>query len=100
MIFRGRQSSVEDDLWWKTTFSGRRPPGEDVFRWKTTFGGRRLLVEEDPCMLPSPLCGIFDLQIVKEHTFLPYTVVAVLLSLIAAPTDKALHRMQTDTHFP
>ena len=25
-----------------------------------TFGGRRLLVEDDPCMLPSPLCGIFS----------------------------------------
>ena len=31
---------VEDTLWWETTFDGGRPP-------------------VDPCMLPSPLCGIF-----------------------------------------
>ena len=34
---------------------------EDDLRWKTTFGGRRLLVEDNPCMLPSPLCGIFNI---------------------------------------
>ena len=38
---------------------GRRPLVEDNLKWKTTFVGRRLLVEDDPCMLPSPLCGIF-----------------------------------------
>ena len=32
---------------------------EDDLQWKTTFGGRLLLLEDDPCMLPSPLCGIF-----------------------------------------
>ena len=36
---------VEDDLW-----------------WKRTYGGRRLLVEDDPCMLPSLLWGIFDIK--------------------------------------
>ena len=35
------------------------PLVEDDLQWKTTFGGRHLLVEDDPCMLPSPLCGIF-----------------------------------------
>ena len=43
--------SVEDDLRWKTTIGGRRPSVEDDFWWKTTFGG--------PCMLLTPLCGIF-----------------------------------------
>ena len=74
--FGGRWPSMEDDLQWKTTFSGRRPSVEDDLqlkttfsgiwhlveynlRWKTTFGGRRLLVKDNPCMLPSPLCGIF-----------------------------------------
>ena len=72
--FGGRQTSVEDDLWgkttfggrqpllkddlrWKTTFSERRPVVEDDLQWKTTFSGRRPLL--DPCMLPTPLCGIF-----------------------------------------
>ena len=39
--FVGRQSSVEDNLWWRTTFGGRRPTVEDDLQWKTTFGGRR-----------------------------------------------------------
>ena len=56
--FGGIKLLVEDDLRWKTTFGGRRPSVEDNFWWKTTFDGR-LLVEDDPCMLPSPLCGIF-----------------------------------------
>ena len=42
----GGQPLVEDDLQWKMTFSGRRP----------------LL---DPCMLPTPFCGIFDLSETK-----------------------------------
>ena len=56
---------MEDDLWWKRTFVGwqplvgRLPSVEDDLRWKTTFGERRVLVEDDPCILPSPLCGIF-----------------------------------------
>ena len=37
---------VEDDLLWKTTFSGRQP---SVY----------------PCMLPTPLCGIFSYFILK-----------------------------------
>ena len=65
---------VEDNLWWKTTLGGRQirveeplvettlverqPWVEDDLRWKMNFGGRRPSV--DPCMLPSPLCGIFD----------------------------------------
>ena len=32
---------VEDDLRWKTTFRGRQPP-------------------VNPCMLPTPLCGILN----------------------------------------
>ena len=32
---------------------------EDDLRCKTTFSECRPLVEDDPCMLPSPLCGIF-----------------------------------------
>ena len=35
----GRQPSVEDNLWWKTTFGGRQPLVEDDLQWKTTFGG-------------------------------------------------------------
>ena len=31
----GRRPSVEDDLWWKTTYGGRRPSVEDNFCWKT-----------------------------------------------------------------
>ena len=57
MTFSGRRPSVEDDLWLKTTFDGGRPVVEDNLRWKTTFNGRWPLL--DPCMLPTPLCGIF-----------------------------------------
>ena len=57
--YGGRQPSAEDDLRQKTTFGGRQPLVEDNLWWKTTFGGRQLLEEDDPCMLPSPLCGIF-----------------------------------------
>ena len=55
--FVGRRPSLEDDLCWKTTFGGRQSSVEDDLRWKMTFGGRRSSV--DPCMLPTPLCGIF-----------------------------------------
>ena len=72
--FDGRRPFVEDDLWWKTTFGGRHPSMEDHLwgkitfggrqpsveydiRWKTIFSGRQPLV--DPCMLPTPLGGIF-----------------------------------------
>ena len=64
----GRQPLVEADLWWKTPFGGRRPlVGENLW-WKTTFSGRRpsismedyLLVEDNPCMLPRLLWGIFE----------------------------------------
>ena len=48
---------MEDDLPWKTTFRGRGPSVEDNIRWKMTFSVRQPLV--DPCILPSPLCGIF-----------------------------------------
>ena len=46
VIVGGRRLSVEDNLWWKTTFGGRRPLVEDDLRWKTTFGGRQPLVED------------------------------------------------------
>merc|ERR1712081_141904 len=55
----GRRPLVEDDLCWKMTFGGRRPFAVDDLRRKTTCGRRRLLEEDDTCMLPSPLCGIF-----------------------------------------
>ena len=38
---------VEDDLWWKTTFSGRWDLVEDNLWWKRTFSGRQHLVEDD-----------------------------------------------------
>ena len=47
LMVNGRRPSVEDDLWWETTFSGRRPSEEDELRWKTIFGGRRLSVEDN-----------------------------------------------------
>ena len=37
MNFSGRQPSVEDNLWWKTSFGGRHPLVEDDLWWKTTF---------------------------------------------------------------
>ena len=43
----GRRPSVEEDLWWKTTFCGRRPLVENNLWWKTTFGGRRPFVKDD-----------------------------------------------------
>jgi len=56
-----RRPSMEDDLWWKTTFDGRpplmeddlwwkdgrRPLMEDDLWWKTTFDGRQPLMEDD-----------------------------------------------------
>ena len=57
MTFGGRQPLVEDNLWWKTTFSGGWPLVENNLRWRTTFSGRQPSV--DPCMLLSPLGGIF-----------------------------------------
>ena len=45
---RGRRHpSMEDDLWWKTTFDGRRPSMEDNLRWKMTFDGRWSSMEDD-----------------------------------------------------
>ena len=72
--FGGTQPSVEHDFWCKTTFGGRQPSVEDDLRWKTIFSGKRPSLEDglqlemtfaerqpsvDPCMLHSPLCGIF-----------------------------------------
>ena len=70
---KGRWPSVEDGLWWKTTYSGRQPSVEDGLRWKTTFverrpsednlrlrttfSGRRPLL--DPCMLPTRFAAFF-----------------------------------------
>ena len=45
--FSGRRSSVEGNIQWKTTFGERRPSVEDDLCWKTTFGGRRPSVEDD-----------------------------------------------------
>ena len=41
---------------------------EDDLRCKTTFVGRRRLLDYDPCMLPSPLCGIFKVKGVLDET--------------------------------
>ena len=71
--FGGRQPSVEDDFRWKTPYSGRRPTAEDNLWWKMTFVGRKLLVEDGPCMLPSPLCGSYKTRlglVEKEAEFL------------------------------
>ena len=57
----GRWSSVDDKLWWKRTFGERRPSLEDDLQWKTTFSGRWPLL--DPCLLPTPLCGIFQISL-------------------------------------
>ena len=40
---------------------------EGDLQWKRTFGGRGLLEEENPCMLPSLLCGIFHVTIVFRN---------------------------------
>ena len=37
---------VEDNLWWKTTFSGRQHSVEDNVQWNTNLGGRQPLVED------------------------------------------------------
>ena len=47
MTFAGRQSSVEDNLWWKTTFSGTQPSVEDNLGLKMPFGGRQPSMEDD-----------------------------------------------------
>ena len=39
LTFGGRQPSVENDLWWKTTFGGT-PSVEDNIQLKMTFGER------------------------------------------------------------
>ena len=76
--FGGRRPLVEDNFWWKMIYSGRLPAVEEKLQWKITLGGRRPLVEDnledyqrwkmnisgrrpslDPCMLPTPLRGIF-----------------------------------------
>ena len=41
---------VEDDLWWKMTLGGRRPSVQPS-------------VDDDLCMLASPLCGIFIVEL-------------------------------------
>ena len=41
MTFGGRQTLVEDKLWWQTTLGGKLHWVED------TLGGRRILVEDD-----------------------------------------------------
>ena len=55
---------------------------EDNLWWKTTFVGRRLLVEDDPCMLPSPLCGIFGTRMLlrvypNNHQYVHITAILV-----------------------
>ena len=58
MTFDGRRPSVEDDLQWKMTFGGRRPVVEEDLQWKINFNRRQPVL--DPCMLPTPLFGIFS----------------------------------------
>ena len=64
---------------WNTTFGGTQPSVDYNLWWKTTFGGR--WPSDDPCMLLSPLCGIFSpkwrkfwvqiaFQIISSSTFL------------------------------
>ena len=53
---------MEDDLSWKTTYGGSQPLEKDDQRWKTTFGG--------PCMLPTPLCGIFLTEETQSSTYI------------------------------
>ena len=48
VIIGGRWPSVEDDLWWKTTFGRRQPLVEKYLRWKMTFCGRRPFVGRQP----------------------------------------------------
>ena len=43
----GSGSSMEDDLWWKTTLNGRGPLIEDDLWWKTTYDERRFMMEDD-----------------------------------------------------
>ena len=57
--FGGRQPLLEENLWWKTTIVERRPSVVDDLRWKMTLSGRQPSL--DPCMLPTPLSGIFSL---------------------------------------
>ena len=65
--------------------------------WKTTFGGRQLLVEDDPCMLPSPHCGIFlEKKTMLNHDCLatrpPQKVRINLEDLIPVVTFQAVQR--------
>ena len=39
--------SMEDKLWWKTTFHGGLPPMEDDLRLKTTFNRRQPSIQDD-----------------------------------------------------
>ena len=57
MTFCGRRPLVDEDFRWMMTFGGRQHLVEEDIWWKTTFSGRRPSL--DPCMLPTPLCGIF-----------------------------------------
>ena len=43
--FDGRQPLIENNLWWKTTFDGRWPMMEDNLWWKTTFNWILLLAD-------------------------------------------------------
>ena len=58
--FSKRQPPVEDDLWWKMTFGGRQPSVENKLWWKTTFGWRQKLVEDDLSW------GLLPLTVTKE----------------------------------
>ena len=53
--------SVEEDLWWKTTFGERRPLAEDNLWWKMTFIGR----------LPQKICepNFFRHKILFGHKY-------------------------------
>ena len=75
---------VEDDLW-----------------RKTTFGGRQLLVEDDPCMLPSPLCGIFfNLSLSNNHCYSKlilsfYLSLGMVVVLVSSKVRGCLVRQDT-----
>ena len=38
--------TMDDDLWWRTTFDGRQPLIEDNLWWRMTFGEKRSLIED------------------------------------------------------
>ena len=64
MSFGGKQPSLEDKLWRKTTFGGRHPLVED------TFGGRQPSMEDDISWILACCLVRFEafFDIVGEHS--------------------------------